>query len=135
MPKSTAEIETVIRNGIPLALDFDFRVESVAKNQARARVPYHEKMLRPGGTIAGPVIMTLADATIYAAILATLDSSEMAVTTNLNINFLKRPAPGDLVAEARIIKIGKSSAVCEVEVSTAESNELVAHAVGCYALP
>jgi len=92
-------------------------------------------MLRPGNTISGPVIMTLADATIYAAILATLDSSEMAVTTNLNVNFLKRPGPGDLVAVARIIKIGRRSAVCEVEVSTIDPKELVAHAVGCYALP
>lgn len=134
MKKSATEIQTLIRQGVPLAEGFDFRVDSVSDGFAAARFRYNSRMLRPGGTLSGPVIMTLVDATFYAAVLATIESAEMAVTTSLNINFLKRPEPGDLFAEAQLLKTGKSSVFAEVKVFSA-ARELVAHATGTYALP
>jgi len=92
-------------------------------------------MLRPGGTIAGPIIMTLGDAAMYAAILATLGRVEMAVTSNFNINFMQRPAPDDLIADARLLKLGKRLAFCEVRLFSAGSDDLVAHVTGSYSLP
>ena len=75
---------------------------------------HHEKSLRPGGTVSGPIMMALADFTMYLAVLSAIGWVPLAVTTNLTINFLKKPAPRDLLAEARLIKLGKRLAVGEV---------------------
>src|SRR5690554_2315399 len=90
------------------------RVESAGNGRARLRQLFRENQLRPGGTISGPTMMGLADAAMYAAILGQLGRLEMAVTQNLNINFLARPQASDLIAEAEIIRLGRRSAVLEV---------------------
>ncbi|MDX5298613.1 MAG: PaaI family thioesterase [Gammaproteobacteria bacterium] len=118
-----------------MAEDIDFTVEAVGERWARVRIPFQGKLVRPGGTLSGPVQMTLADAAMYAAILATLGRVEMAVTSNLNINFLKKPAPADLLAEAVVLRLGRRLAFCEVRLHSAGDEELVAHVTGTYALP
>ncbi len=81
-------------------------------------------------------MVMLADVAVYVAILATLgDEALQAVTTSLNVNFLKRPAPGELVAEARLLKVGRRLVVGEVAISDAEEITLVAHTTATYALP
>jgi acyl-coenzyme A thioesterase PaaI-like protein len=80
-------------------------------------------------------MMAAGDTAMYAAILGTLGKVSMAVTSNLNINFLQRPEPCDLIAEATILKIGKRIAFCEVGVCSEGSNDLVAHVTGSYSLP
>ena len=95
-----------------------------------------ERHLRPGGTVSGPTMMGLADAAIYAAILASLDEVLMAVTTNLNINFLAKPVNDkNLVADCSLIKLGKRLAVGEVSIYSQGSDEIVAHATGTYSIP
>ena len=80
--------------------------------------------------------MALADAAMYAVVLGALGRVEMAVTSNLNINFLARPAPVDLLADARILRLSKRQAVCEVGLHSAgDEDVLVAHVTGTYALP
>ncbi|KAF1071465.1 MAG: hypothetical protein GAK45_00514 [Pseudomonas citronellolis] len=129
-------VQAFIRSGLPMAEDMGFCVDALEEGRARARMPYHGRMLRPGGTISGPTIMALADATMYAVILGHLDNVEMAVTSNLNINFLSRPRQEDLIAEARILKQGRRQVVCEVSVfSAGNADELVAHVTGTYVLP
>jgi len=66
------EVEKLIRDGVPMAEDIDFRVERVDEGVAVARVPFNERLVRPGGTLSGPVQMALADAAMYAAVLGTL---------------------------------------------------------------
>jgi acyl-coenzyme A thioesterase PaaI-like protein len=92
--------------------------------------------LRPGGTVSGPVLMGVADVALYVAILGTIGIQPMAVTTSLNINFLRKPA-GDraVVGECRLIKVGRTLAVGEVTLYSEGLDEPVAHAVGTYALP
>ena len=80
-------------------------------------------------------MMALADFGIYVAILATVGWVPAAVTTNLNINFLKKPAARDLVAEARLIKVGNRLAVPEIGIRSDGAEELVAHATGTYSIP
>jgi uncharacterized protein (TIGR00369 family) len=94
-----------------------------------------ERHLRPGGTVSGPVLMALADAAMYAAILARMGAVVMAVTSNLSINFLRRPAPGQLKAEARILKLGRRLAFGEVYLFCNEETEPVAHATLTYSIP
>jgi uncharacterized protein (TIGR00369 family) len=112
-----------------------FVVEEVGPMMARLRLIYHPRHLRPGGTISGPSMFALADAALYAAVLAQVGLRALAVTTNLNINFLRRPEPGNLIGEARLLKLGKRLAVGEVLIHSEATEELVAHATGTYSIP
>lgn len=111
-------------------------VEEVGHGFARMRCRYHESQLRPGGTISGPTMMTLADTGLYVAILASIGPVALAVTTNLNINFLRKPTQRDLISECRLVKLGKRLAVGEVSIwSEGDPDDLVAHATGTYSIP
>ena len=99
------------------------------------RQTYSAQMIRPGGTISGPTMMALADFAMYAAVLAAIGPVPLAVTTNLNINFLRKPGQRDLIAEARLLKLGKSLAVGEVNIFTEGQAEPVAHVTSTYSIP
>jgi uncharacterized protein (TIGR00369 family) len=111
------------------------RIEAVGPGTARVRLTAGERHLRPGGTVSGPAMMTLCDATMYVAILANIGPVALAVTTNLSINFLRKPDPGDLIAECKLLKLGKRLAVGEVSVYAATNEDLVAHCVATYSIP
>ncbi|HLJ70887.1 MAG TPA: PaaI family thioesterase [Roseiarcus sp.] len=112
-----------------------FTIEEVGPMRARLRMIYHPSQLRPGGTISGPSIFALADVALYVAILAQIGRVKLAVTTNLNINFLAKPAPRDLIGEALLVKLGKRLAVGEVRIASAGEEVLAAHATGTYSIP
>jgi uncharacterized protein (TIGR00369 family) len=112
-----------------------FTVEAISGRTVRMRMAYHDRMLRPGGTISGPAMFALADIAMYAAVLAAIGPEALAVTTNLNINFLRKPRPGDMVAEAKILKLGKRLAVGEISLWSDGDEELVAHATSTYSIP
>ncbi len=132
---SIAEFEEIARERVQFAVQLGIKVEHLGVGEARARVPYRDDLLRPGGTIAGPVLMSLADFAMYGAVLSMIGPVELAVTTNLNINFLRRPPPGDVIAEARILKLGKRLAVGEVSLFRDGEDELVAHVTATYSIP
>lgn len=132
---SSCDIQTLIREGVPHADDLDLQVISSDSTTAVACVPFNTRLIRPGGTLSGPTMMALADAAMYALILAGPGRQEMAVTSNLNIHFLARPAPLDLYARATWMKRGERQAVCAVDLySAGDEHNLVAHATGTYAL-
>jgi uncharacterized protein (TIGR00369 family) len=101
----------------------------------RVRLGYSPSSLRPGGTISGVAMMTLADVTMYVAVLASVGWKPLAVTTNLNINFLRKPPPGALIAHCRLLKLGQRLAVGDVNISSEEGADLVAHATSTYSIP
>ncbi len=112
------------------------RIEAASAGTATIRHPVGEAELRPGGTVSGPVMMTVADVALYVALLSQIGIVPLAVTTNLNINFLRKPAAGkDIIGVCRMMKVGKSLAVGEVDVYSEGEAEPVAHAVGTYAIP
>lgn len=91
--------------------------------------------LRPGGYISGPTQMTMADSVTYMAIFTRLGITPMTVTSNLNMNFL-RPCIGDAVtAEAKLLKLGRTLAVAEVEIRAEGSNKVASHAIVTYSIP
>lgn len=136
MGLTALEVQNLIRAGLPMAEDIDLRVDRLDEKGVLARVPFQAKLVRPGGTLSGPTIMALGDAAMYAVVLGRLGRVEMAVTSNLNINFLVKPQPVDLLAEARILRLSRRQAVCEVSLySAGNENELVAHVTGTYVLP
>jgi uncharacterized protein (TIGR00369 family) len=94
-----------------------------------------DRHLRPGGTVSGPAMFTLADVACYVAILAHIGPVALAVTTNLNINFLRKPEPATLVCRARLLKLGKRLAVVEATLFQRDFEEPVAHAVSTYSIP
>ncbi|PZU91877.1 MAG: phenylacetic acid degradation protein [Chelatococcus sp.] len=110
-------------------------IEEVGPMTARMRCDYHEKHLRPGGTISGPTMMALADVALYAAILAQIGPVGLAVTTSLSFNFLRKPGPVALIGQARLLKLGKRLAVGEVALYSQGQDEMVAHATGTYSVP
>jgi uncharacterized protein (TIGR00369 family) len=101
----------------------------------RVRQGFQPTWLRPGGTISGPTLMMLADVSMYIALLASIGWVPLAVTTSLNINFLNRPAPGALIAECRILKLGKRLAVGDVAIRREGEEEIAAHATSTYSIP
>jgi uncharacterized protein (TIGR00369 family) len=112
-----------------------FHVEEIGPLSARMRMNYHQRHLRPGGTISGPAMMALADVALYAAILGQIGPVGLAVTTSLNFNFLRKPEQKDLIAECRILKLGKRLAVGEVSMFSDGSSDLVCHGTGTYSIP
>ena len=110
-------------------------IEDAWHRGCRIRRKFNEKSLRPGGTISGPTMMALTDFAMYVAVLASIGPVPLAVTTNLNINFLRRPVQRDLIAEANLIKLGKRLAVGEVNIWCDGEEELVAHATSTYSIP
>ena len=110
-------------------------IEDVGPMTARMRCDYHEKHLRPGGTISGPTMMALADLALYAAILAQIGPVGLAVTTSLNFNFLRKPGQAALIGEAKLLKLGKRLAVGEVSLYSQGESEMVAHTTGTYSIP
>jgi uncharacterized protein (TIGR00369 family) len=111
-------------------------IEEAAARHARVRLKQQDRHVRPGGTLSGPTMFTLADFSFYVAIIATLGEAGIeAVTTTLTINFLAKPAPRDLVSVVRLIRVGRRLAVGEAQLFSDGAAEMVAQATATYALP
>jgi uncharacterized protein (TIGR00369 family) len=110
-------------------------IERVEYADVRVRRHFQEDSIRPGGTISGPTMMELADFAMYVAVFSAVGRQPLAVTTNLNINFLRKPGKGDLIADARLMKIGKRLAVGEVTICSDGASEPVAHVTSTYSIP
>ena len=111
-------------------------VEEVGNRSAIIRHKIGTDELRPGGTVSGPVLMMVADVALYVAILGEIGIVPLAVTTSLNINFLRRPAPEkDIIGVCKLMKVGKSLAIGEVAMYSEGEPQPVAHAVGTYSIP
>ncbi|HVT36353.1 MAG TPA: PaaI family thioesterase [Nevskiaceae bacterium] len=134
--KMTAQqVEDLIHLGFASKRKF-MQCEEVRENYARVRLPYRDTMLRPGGTLSGPTLFTAADIAMYALVLSHIGPELMAVTSNMNMNFLARPKAGDAIAEAKLLRLGRRQVVMEVSLySSAGPEVLVAHVTGTYALP
>jgi uncharacterized protein (TIGR00369 family) len=136
MPKMTlAELEAFYANHFPQMESFRLKIEKLEDKSVQVRLFYHELHLRPGGTVSGPSLMTLADMAMYSLLLAMIGPVALAVTTSLNINFLRKPAPADVIARARLLKLGSRLAVGEVTMFSEGDEEPVAHATVTYSIP
>lgn len=112
-----------------------FEVVDVSPGSVVLRLMPNERHLRPGGTVSGPTLFALADVGAYCAVLAHIGPVALAVTTNLNINFLRKPKPGPLTCTCRLLKLGKRLAVMEASIFDEDADDLVAHATATYSIP
>lgn len=114
----------------------DFRIDTLEPDRIVVRLRVAERHLRPGGTVSGPNMFALADVAIYLAILSRLGPVALAVTTSAHVDFMRKPAAhADLIATARLLKLGRSLAVGEVLMHSEGSSEPVARASMTYAIP
>ena len=136
MPAMTPEdLHKFLEEHFPQAAHLDLRIEHLDDTTIRVRLPTGERHLRPGGTISGPTLMGLTDCAFYLLLLGRLGPVALAVTTNLNINFMRKPDPADLIGEARLLKLGKTLAVGDFTIWSEGKDEPVAHATLTYSIP
>ncbi|HEV7263628.1 MAG TPA: PaaI family thioesterase [Falsiroseomonas sp.] len=114
MTLSVAAMQRLVREGVPLAAAWGVEVLEAADGAAVLRLPHREDLLRPGGTVSGPALMRLADVAMWAALLSLTGGRDESLTANLCITFLRSPAPGAVIAEARVIRKGRSLSYGEV---------------------
>ena len=133
---SVAELEQFLRVEFPQSFGSgDTTIESADGMTCLLRQRYNAGMLRPGGTVSGPTLMALADCAMYVVLLSAIGPIGLAVTTNLNINFLRKGQAGqDILAEARLLKLGKRLAVGEVNLLSGTSPDPIAHVTLKYAI-
>lgn len=130
-----AAVQNLIRTGLKAAGKGGLLVEDVQPGYARIRLPYHENMIRPGNVISGPTLFTAADSAMYALVLAHLGPELMAVTSSMNLNFMNKAKLGDVIGEARLLKLGRRLVVMEASIRTGDDATVVAHVTGSYARP
>ena len=136
MPVMTpADLMKFLDEHFPQAANQGLAIEHLDDTAIRVRLPADERHLRPGGTIAGPTLMWLVDLGFYLLLLGRLGPVAQAVTTNLNINFMRKPEPADLIGEGRLMKLGRSLAVGDFTIWSEGRTEPVAHATVTYSIP
>ncbi len=135
MPKMTPdEIKGFMKKFFPQAR-MPVEIEELRDGFLRIRIGVTDRYLRPGGTVSGPTLMTIADTAMYYLVLAMIGPVALAFTTNLNINFLRAPKLADVIAEAEMLKLGKRLAVGQVTIYSDGSDDPVAHATVTYSIP
>jgi uncharacterized protein (TIGR00369 family) len=135
MPVMTAaDIERFVESQFPQARGFGV-IRAIRDDELDLELPYSDDYLRPGGTLSGPTLMTLADTAMYFLVLAHVGPVALAVTTSLSINFLRKPPPAALRATARMLKLGSRLAVGEVHIRSAADDALVAQVAVTYSVP
>jgi uncharacterized protein (TIGR00369 family) len=134
---SVAELQKFLHDEFPQVFrGGDISIERADGESCLLRQRYSERMLRPGRTVSGPTLMALADCAMYVVLLSAIGPVGLAVTTNLNINFLRKGAPGqDILAAARLLKLGKRLAVGEVNLLSGASPDPIAHVTATYSIP
>ncbi len=128
-------LDAFIDEHFPQARHSGAVLEEVTETFVRVRQPVDERNLRPGGTLSGPTLMTLADHAMYLLVLSKIGPVPLAVTTNLNIDFLRRPAQADVIAVAELLKLGKRLAVGRVTMCSDGDDRPIAHATLTYSIP
>jgi len=129
------QILALLRAGFGGWDDAGIAIEAVSPRAARLRMDVGARELRPGGTVSGPTMFMLADTAIYIAVLASVGPQALAVTTSMSINFLRKPPLRALIAECRLLKLGKRLAVGDVTIYSEGDEEPVAQATGTYSIP
>ncbi len=136
MPVMTpADLHKFLEEHFPQAAHLNLKIEDLDDTTIRVRLPTDDKHLRPGGTVSGPTLVWLVDLSFYLLLMGRLGPVAMAVTTNLNINFMRKPEPADLLGEGRLMKLGRSLAVGDFTIWSDGRKDPVAHATVTYSLP
>lgn len=138
MPVMNAdEVNAFLRKVYPQLNDefADYFALDVFAGGCTVRLNATERHLRPGGTVSGPSLFTLADIGGYVCVLTHQGPEALSVTTNLNINFMRKAEAGPIDGHCRILKLGRALMVFDIEMKTPDTGLTVAHATGTYSIP
>lgn len=130
-----ADFDAIMREKVPFVGDMNVVTEELSGDRALLRLPFNERHIRPGNVICGPAIFALADIALYAVAWLVVPKADLAVTTEATVHFLSGAKPGDLLAEAKILKAGKRLLIAECHIRSAVDGALCAHVMGTYAMP
>lgn len=130
-------VNTLIGKAFPQLHEYqgDYRAIDVFAGGATVLLNAEERHLRPGGTISGPALFTLADIGGYVCVLSHAGPDALSVTTNLNINFMRKAEAGPIEGHCRILKLGKSLMIFDCDIIAGPDRQTVAHATGTYSIP
>lgn len=131
---SIKEISKKLKDIFPQVAD-KYEIISLKSNYSEVKLLSNNKNLRPGNTISGPSMFELADLSFYIAIMASTDLGDKSVTTNVSINFMKKPSLSNLLAISQIKKIGKRLVVGDVEILSEDKKQTYAQALFTYSIP
>jgi uncharacterized protein (TIGR00369 family) len=137
-PVMTAEeVNTLIKSLYPQlnGRDLDYHATDVFPGGCTVRLDANDRHLRPGNTVSGPSLFTLADIGGYVCVLSHAGPDALSVTTNLNINFMRKAEAGPVDGHCRILKLGRSLMVFDCEMVAGPDRHVVAHATGTYSIP
>ena len=112
-----------------------YRILKLGENSSEVQLLADEGNLRPGNTISGPSMFELADIAFYVTVIAAKGAGTLAVTTNVSINFLRKPVLSNLIAKSKLKKVGKQLIVGDVEIISENRAEVVAHSIFTYSVP
>ncbi len=132
-----AELDELVRGELPWAVDMGLRVERLEEGACRVRLPFDPSYVRPGGTVAGPMMIAAASFALYAAVLSAYGPVKQTVARQLSCNFLRAAAPADLLADARLLHRGARAAYGEAALYSAvdEAAGPVAHVTMTFSIP
>lgn len=132
---TTAELSAFMAREFPQVAE-DFTIDALAPYRLSLRLKVGDKHLRPGGTVSGPAMFALADVAVYLAVLSMIGPQALAVTTNISLDFMRKPAAGaDLIADCRLLKLGRVLAVGDVLIHSVGTEAPVARASMTYSIP
>ncbi len=129
------EFLEIANDGVPLIGQLGLSIERWEAGRVHIKMPYSDLIRRPGGTVSGPALMALADIVLYGVVMSLIGRADLAVTTDLNVHFLAKPAPIDVIAEGRILKLGRRLAVGEVMLYSDGKPRPICQATGSYSIP
>lgn len=134
---TAAEVQAFIEAEFPQVIEEmgELTVEEADAAHARVRLAIGRRHLRPGGTVSGPSLFTLADIGGYVCVLSHSGPDALSVTTNLNVNFMRKAEAGPIDGHCRILKLGKSLMVFDIDIVAGPDRHTVAHATGTYSIP
>lgn len=132
--QTVAELKQFLDRHFPQGEGYG-ELEAAGDGWAQMRLRVDHNHLRPGGTVSGPTMMGIADVAMWIALQTRIGPSPLTVTSHLNINFLSKPKPHDLIAQARILRVGRRSGVGECCIHSGDETRLVAHVTATYAIP
>ncbi len=131
------EVNAFLRKVYPQLNDdyADYVATEIVPGGCTVRLNAGERHLRPGDTVSGPSLFTLADIGGYVCVLSHAGPDALSVTTNLNINFMRKAPAGPIDGHCRILKLGRSLMVFDIDMVAGPERLTVAHATGTYSIP
>jgi uncharacterized protein (TIGR00369 family) len=114
--------------------DLGLSIESIGSHSAVLRMPFSDRLCRDNGIVCGQALMSLADTAMVFAVSSAAGDYLQMTTVDQTIHFMKPAMRADLLAEARVVRLGRTMAYGSISIATEGDARPVAMAQTAYAL-